>query len=66
MRVYVSVDMEGIAGVSHPAPTGREDQGYGAAVELMVGEANAPVERAFDAGAEEVVVHDSHGSMYIL
>ncbi|MDQ3870639.1 MAG: M55 family metallopeptidase, partial [Chloroflexota bacterium] len=66
MKVYVSVDMEGIAGISHPSPTGRGDQGYSAAVELMVGEANAAVEGAFEAGADEVVVNDSHGSMFNL
>ncbi|HEX5465997.1 MAG TPA: M55 family metallopeptidase [Candidatus Limnocylindrales bacterium] len=66
MRVYISVDMEGIAGISHPDPTRRGDDGYPAAVELMVGEANAAVEGAFDGGADEVVVNDSHGSMFNL
>ena len=27
MKVYISVDMEGIAGISHPNPTGRADSG---------------------------------------
>lgn len=66
MRVYVSVDMEGIAGVSHPKPTGRSDSGYAAAVTLMDGEANAAVLGAFDGGATEVLVNDSHGSMFNL
>ena len=66
MRVYVSVDMEGIAGISHPEPTRRGEDGYPAAVALMVGEANAAVEGAFAGGAEEVVVNDSHGSMFNL
>ena len=66
MRVYLSVDMEGIAGISHPDPTNRADAGYGAAVELMVGEANAAVEGALAAGADEVVVNDSHGGMFNL
>jgi D-aminopeptidase len=44
VRVYISVDMEGIAGVSHPNPTGRDDSGYPGAVDLMVGEANAAIE----------------------
>jgi D-amino peptidase len=66
MRVYVSVDMEGIAGVSHPDPTGRDDKAYPIAVELMTGEANAAVEGALAAGAEEVVVNDSHGGMFNL
>jgi D-amino peptidase len=66
MRVYLSVDMEGIAGVSHNAPTGRGDEGYPAAVALMVGEANAAIEGAFAGGAAEVVVNDSHGGMFNL
>lgn len=66
MKVYISVDMEGIAGISHPDPTNRDDPGYGAAVELMTGEANAAVEGALAAGADEVVVNDSHGGMFNL
>ena len=66
MRVYLSVDMEGIGGISHSAPTERADQGYAAAVALMVGEANAAIEGACSAGAEEIVVNDSHGSMFNL
>jgi D-amino peptidase len=66
MKVYISVDMEGIAGVSHPNPTGRADQGYPAAVDLMVGEANAAIEGALAGGADEILVNDSHGGMYNL
>src|SRR5829696_1063238 len=66
MRVYLSVDMEGLAGISHSAPTGRGDDGYPAAVELMVGEANAAIEGACAGGASEVVVNDSHGGMFNL
>jgi D-amino peptidase len=66
MRVYISVDMEGIAGVSHHKPTGRTDSEYPAAVELMAGEANAAIAGAFDAGATDVLVNDSHGGMYNL
>jgi D-amino peptidase len=66
MRVYISVDMEGIAGVSHPGPTNRDDAGYPASVELMVGEANSAIEGALAGGAREVLVNDSHGRMYNL
>lgn len=66
MKVYISVDMEGIAGVSHPNPTGRADSGYPAAVDLMVGEANAAIEGALAGGATEILVNDSHGGMYNL
>ena len=66
MRVYLSVDMEGIGGISHSAPTERVDQGYDAAVRLMVGEANAAIDGACSAGATDVVVNDSHGLMFNL
>jgi D-amino peptidase len=66
MKVYLSVDMEGIAGISHSDPTQRGDAGYPAAVALMVGEANAAIDGAFAAGATEVLVNDSHGSMFNL
>lgn len=66
MRIYLSVDMEGIAGISHAKPTGRDDSGYADACRLMEGETNAAIEGAFDGGATEVVVNDSHGSMYNL
>jgi D-amino peptidase len=66
VRVYISVDMEGIAGISHPEPTRRGDAGYPGAVALMVGETNAAIEGAFGAGADEVVVNDSHGAMFNL
>jgi len=66
MKVYISVDMEGIAGISHPNPTGRADSGYPAAVDLMVGEANAAIEGALAGGADEILVNDSHGGMYNL
>ena len=66
MRVYISVDMEGIAGISHPRPTDRGDMGYPEAVELMTGEANAAIEGALAGGATEVLVNDSHGFGYNL
>jgi len=66
MRVYLSVDMEGIAGVNHPGPTGSDHARYPAAVDLMVGETNAAIEGAIAAGAEDILVNDSHGSMFNL
>ena len=66
LKVYVSVDMEGIAGVNHPHPTNAGHERYPAAVELMIGEANAAVEGALAAGATDVLVNDSHGGMYNL
>lgn len=63
MRVFISVDMEGIAGV-----TGHDDVFPGTAHyerfrRLMTAEANAAVAGAFSAGARSVVVNDSHDGM---
>ena len=63
MRVYISVDMEGIAGVVHWADTRLEGVEYERARRWMTAEANAAIEGALAAGATEVVVNDSHGHM---
>jgi D-amino peptidase len=66
VRVYISVDMEGIAGVNHPEPTDPNDKRYPVAVDLMVGETNAAIEGSLAAGATDVLVNDSHWNMYNL
>lgn len=66
MRVYISVDLEGIAGVSHPDPTDPKDARYPTAVALMVGETNAAIEGALAAGATYILVNDSHWTMHNL
>lgn len=63
MRVYVSVDMEGVAGVVHVDQTRRTGADYERARASMTGEANAAILGAFDGGATAVVVNDSHGDM---
>lgn len=62
MRVYISADMEGVAGVvtgDQLVPEGFE---YEQAREQMTREVVAAVEAVLAAGAEEVVVSDSHGN----
>ena len=66
MRVYISVDMEGIGGISHPHPTDPKDARYPVSVDLMVGETNAAIEGALVAGATDILVNDSHASMHNL
>jgi D-amino peptidase len=63
MRVLISVDLEGIAGVVHHVETKLEGEEYERARRWMTGEANAAIEGAFAGGATEVVVNDSHGHM---
>jgi len=63
MRIYISVDMEGVAGVVRRQQVLRGESGYAEACRLMTDEANAAALGAFDAGATEVLVNDSHGDM---
>jgi D-amino peptidase len=62
LKVYISVDMEGISGVNSDNQTSAAGAEYGRARKLMVEDANAAIRGAFDGGATEVVVNDSHGS----
>jgi D-amino peptidase len=61
--VYVSVDMEGIGGITTVRQASRGTDDYEWARRLMTQEANAAAEGAFDGGATDVVVSDSHGDM---
>ncbi len=67
MRVYISVDMEGIAGVVHEDQTNPGDPRcaaeYARCRKLMTAEANAAIEGALEAGANQVLVNDSHWFM---
>jgi D-amino peptidase len=67
MRVYISVDMEGVAGVVHEDQTDpidpRHAGEYNRFRRLMTSEANAAVEGAIAAGATTVLVNDSHWLM---
>jgi D-amino peptidase len=60
MKVYLSVDLEGVACVT---TTKEEEREYPMARRWMTAEANAAIEAALDGGATEVVVADAHGSM---
>jgi D-amino peptidase len=64
--VFISIDMEGIAGVAHLQQVMRGTDDFAASRHLMTGEANAAIAGAFDGGASGVVVNDSHGDMYNL
>jgi D-amino peptidase len=62
MKIYISADMEGVVGVvtgEQLSPQGFEYQRFR---EFMTQEVNTAVEAAFEAGATEVVVSDSHGN----
>lgn len=63
MRVYLSVDMEGVAGIVHVDQTRRTGHDYERGRKWMTAECNAAILGAFDGGATGVVVNDSHGDM---
>lgn len=61
-RVFISVDMEGLAGVvaaSDVNPSGRDYEHFRT---IMAGETNAAIEGALGAGASYILVRDSHGA----
>lgn len=62
MKVFLSVDMEGICGVVAEKETDPENGGdaYRQNCHRMTAEANAAIEGSLNAGANEIVVADSH------
>jgi D-amino peptidase len=67
VKVYISVDMEGIAGVVHEDQTNPLDPRcageYARFRRLMTAEANAAIAGALEAGATSILVNDSHWNM---
>ncbi len=62
LKVFISVDMEGLAGVVQGSDVNRSGPDYGHFRKLMADETNAAIEGAIAAGADAIVVRDSHGS----
>ncbi|UUZ65438.1 M55 family metallopeptidase [Polaromonas sp. P1-6] len=61
MKILISTDIEGVAGVFHHDQVRAGNPEYERARLLMTHEANAAITGAFEAGATEVLVNDSHG-----
>jgi D-amino peptidase len=62
VRVFISVDMEGLAGVVTSSEVTTTNPDYPHFRAIMAGETNAAIEGAFRAGATDVLARDSHGS----
>ena len=62
MRIYISADMEGASGISCPDYVLTDGRLYAAGQRLLTEDVNAAVRGAMDAGADEVVVADMHGT----
>jgi D-amino peptidase len=61
MKVFISIDMEGVSGLVRWADVITAGMDYQRNRRLMTLDANAAVAGAFDGGAEAVVVEENHG-----
>ena len=62
MKVYISVDIEGVAGITHWDEAEKTHRDYPEFREQMTREAVAAIEGAQAAGAKEIWVKDAHDS----
>ena len=60
MRIYISMDGEGLSGIYKLSQVMSSDKEYGFARRMMANDINAAAEGAFNGGATEVVVNDAH------
>jgi D-amino peptidase len=63
MRIYISVDLEGINGIVHSSQTQPGEPGYERAVQLMHDELNAVIDGCREGGATDICVNDAHWDM---
>lgn len=62
MKVFISVDIEGCAGITHWDEAEKTHADYAEFREVMTGEAIAAIEGARAAGAKEILLKDAHSS----
>jgi D-amino peptidase len=62
LKVFISVDMDGVCGLINWDETAQGGPDYGMFRTLMTQEANAAIEGAVAAGATEILVRDAHDS----
>ena len=63
LKVFISVDMEGIGGIGTSAMTSAGSRGYELGQELMTEEVNTVAAAILEYGTAEILVNDSHGGM---
>jgi D-amino peptidase len=61
LRIFISVDMEGIGGVGTAAMTETNGRDYSLARQFMTEEVNAVVAAVLRHGPADIIVNDSHG-----
>jgi D-amino peptidase len=63
MKLYISIDMEGITGLVDNTFIDSGQYNYTRGQHIMTGEANHVIGTAFNEGCKEVIVNDSHSKM---
>ena len=63
LKVFISVDMEGIGGIGTSKMVGSSGKDYSTGRALMTEEVNTVVAAIFEHGPAEILVNDSHGDM---
>ncbi len=63
MKIYISVDMEGVSGVTDSDDVMIGGREYDRNRHYLTADVNAAIAGAFDGGATDVLVNESHGSM---
>jgi D-amino peptidase len=63
MKLYISVDFEGIAGIVHWEQIMPSGADYAVGRALLMGELNAAIQGAVSAGVTEVTINDAHAQM---
>jgi D-amino peptidase len=66
MRVFISTDIEGTAGIADWEQVRGPGAEYEIGRQLLTDEVNAAIDGAVEAGAEHVLVNDAHRTMYNL
>jgi D-aminopeptidase len=63
LRIFISVDMEGIGGIGTGAMASSTGKDYATGRRLMTDEVNTVVAAILERGPAEILVNDSHGDM---
>jgi D-amino peptidase len=63
MKIFISVDMEGISGIVDNSQTSRDHKEFEKARAFMAADVNAAIDGILEVGEAEIVVSDGHGKM---
>ncbi|MEY3285660.1 MAG: hypothetical protein RL500_390 [Pseudomonadota bacterium] len=66
MRIFLSADIEGVAGIAHLPSTGPGRFDYESGRRWMTQEVAAACRAAIEAGAQEIIITDGHGTAHNL